>query len=165
MGQISLINIDDKINEELTNNIDTFEAMHDVKFRGNGKMVADIAAITCRMLIDRHCAAEWGGFLIVDNETRFIVGSCAFKGSPTPEGIAEIAYFTFPKFEGKGYGTLMVQELMNIAIQSGKIKKLIAQTSPEISPATKVLEKCGWNNTGEITDPEDGLVWQWEFLL
>ena len=50
---------------------------------------------------------KWDGYFVVDTDTREVVGSCAFKGPPTEAGTVEIAYFTYPGFEGKGYATSM----------------------------------------------------------
>jgi hypothetical protein len=33
---------------------------------------------------------------------------------------------------------------------------------PEINASARVLEKSGFQKTGEIIDPEDGPVWRWE---
>lgn len=45
------------------------------------------------------------------------VGTCGFKSSPD-QGRVEIAYFTFPDFEGRGLATAMAGELLAIAIGS-----------------------------------------------
>ena len=44
----------------------------------------------------------WSGFLSVDREHNTIVGTCCFVAPPDDEGVVEIAYFTFPGFEGRG---------------------------------------------------------------
>jgi RimJ/RimL family protein N-acetyltransferase len=44
------------------------------------------------------------GYLVLENDT--IVGTYAFR-SPPRNGEVEIAYFTFPEFEGRGFATEM----------------------------------------------------------
>ena len=46
------------------------------------------------------------GYFVVDEDTREVVGSCAFKGPPAADGIVEIAYFTYLGSR-RGYATAM----------------------------------------------------------
>lgn len=48
------------------------------------------------------------GYLVLETDT--IVGTCAFR-SPPRSGEVEIAYFTFPEFEGRGFTTEMARHL------------------------------------------------------
>jgi hypothetical protein len=43
---------------------------------------------------------HWDGYFVVDESTRELVGSCAFKTPPTEDGTVEIAYFTYPGSRG-----------------------------------------------------------------
>ena len=103
----------------------------------------------------------WGGYLAVDADTNEVVGSCAFKARPTTGGAVEIAYFTYPPFEGRGYATEMARKLVEVATQAGTVESVIAHTLPEASASTRVLEKAGLALVAEVTDPEDGPVWRW----
>jgi ribosomal-protein-alanine N-acetyltransferase len=55
---------------------------------------------------------RWSGYFVIDEDTREVIGSCAFKSPPTAEGVVEIAYFTYPGFEGRGYATAMATKLI-----------------------------------------------------
>jgi hypothetical protein len=50
------------------------------------------------------------GYLVLETDT--IVGTCAFR-SPPRSGEVEIAYFTLPKFEGRGFATEMARHLID----------------------------------------------------
>ena len=104
----------------------------------------------------------WDGYLVVDTQSREVVGCCAFKGPPTEEGTVEIAYFTFPEFNRQGYATSMAHRLIELATACLQIKRVIAHTLPEASASTRVLEKVDMRFVGEVVDPDDGPVWQWE---
>ena len=104
----------------------------------------------------------WRGYFAVDPTTRELIGSCAFKSSPTPEGSVEIAYFTYPPFEGRGYATEMARALVALALKSGAVRTIVAHTLPEPNASTRVLQKTGMTFVGEVIDPEDGRVWRWE---
>jgi len=103
----------------------------------------------------------WGGYLAVDEETHEVVGSCAFKTPPTTGGTVEIAYFTYPQFEGRGYATEMARKLVELATQAGTVLSIVAHTLPETSASTRVLEKAGLELVAEVSHPEDGPVWRW----
>lgn len=105
---------------------------------------------------------QWGGYFVVDQDTREVIGSCAFKTPPTDDGAVEIAYFTYPAFEGRGYATRMAKKLIELASRSTAIRRVIAHTLPETNASTRVLEKVGMAFVGEVIDSEDGPVWQWQ---
>ena len=105
---------------------------------------------------------HWGGYLVVDAESGELVGSCAFKSPPTRDGVVEIAYFTYPGSEGRGYATEMAKELLRLASRSADVRRVIAHTQPAAEASTRVLQKAGMRFVGEVMDPEDGCVWQWE---
>jgi [ribosomal protein S5]-alanine N-acetyltransferase len=105
---------------------------------------------------------QWGGYFVVDEGTREVVGSCAFKAPPSDDGSVEIAYFTYPGFERRGYATAMATKLVVLAGRSATVRRVIAHTLPETSASTRVLEKVGMTLVGEVMDPHDGRVWRWQ---
>jgi RimJ/RimL family protein N-acetyltransferase len=115
-----------------------------------------------RTIISATPGEPWRGYFAVDVATRELVGSCAFKSSPTPEGNVEIAYFTYPPFEGRGYATAMARALVALALNSGAVRTIVAHTLPETNASTRVLQKTGMTFVGEVIDPDDGRVWRWE---
>jgi ribosomal-protein-alanine N-acetyltransferase len=105
---------------------------------------------------------RWSGYFVIDEDTREVIGSCAFKSPPTAEGVVEIAYFTYPGFEGRGYATAMATKLIALASGSPDVRLVIAHTLPEPSASTRVLQKVGMTHVGEVIDPDDGRVWRWQ---
>ena len=109
----------------------------------------------------------WGGYFAVDEDTQEVVGSCAFKTPPTAEGTVEIAYFTYPPFEGRGYATEMARQLVEMATHAGAVGSVLAHTLPEPSASTRVLEKTGMDSrrgsdrSGRRAESGDGTV-EWE---
>ena len=106
--------------------------------------------------------APWLAYLAADPARGMVVGTCAFKNLPDASRHAEIAYFTFPEFEGKGYATAMASALIALARDAAPDVRVIAHTLPEVNASGSVLGKVGMRRTGEVIDPEDGLVWRWE---
>lgn len=100
----------------------------------------------------------WIGYLAVDGDRP--IGSCAFKSAPV-DGRVEIAYFTFPPFEGRGHATGMAAALLARAREAAPDVTVVARTLPDRNASHRVLEKLGFRRGGLVSDPEDGLVLEW----
>ena len=48
---------------------------------------------------------------------------------------------------------------------SHDLQRVVAHTLPEPSASTTVLTRCGLVRTGELVDPNEGLLWRWELGL
>ena len=101
----------------------------------------------------------WGSYLAYEGESAF--GLCAYKAAPDETGTVEIAYITFPAFEGRGHATAMAAALVGLAFAAGS-PLVIAHTLPQENASNRALLRNGFAFAGETIDPEDGLVWRWE---
>ena len=93
-----------------------------------------------------------------------LLGTCAFKGPPA-QGAVEIAYFTFPEFEGRGVATAMARQLLALAQASGTGVAVTARTLPEENASTRILTRLGFARDGMATDDEVGEVWCWRLAV
>lgn len=100
----------------------------------------------------------WVGYLACEDGV--FLGTCGFKGPPR-DGLVEIAYFTFPEFEGHGIATCMASELVRIAHETDPAVVVTARTLPVEGASTAILRKLGFTCTETVEDPEDGPVWHW----
>ena len=121
------------------------------------EVIAPVVEQTVALLAAKPRAAEWGGFLAVDDAAGQVVGTCGYKDGPAADGSVEVAYCTFPPFEGLGYATAMAAALR---ARAGR-RRVMAHTLPERNASCRVLEKAGFALAGEVTDPDDGQVWRW----
>lgn len=103
--------------------------------------------------------SPWLGYLAVSGEQ--VVGICGFTAPPA-SGKVEIAYFTFPEFEGRGMATSMARELVALARAAESAITVTAQTRPERNASTRILQKLGFALEGCVIHPEDGEVWEWK---
>lgn len=101
----------------------------------------------------------WMGYLVLEEDT--IVGTCAFR-SPPRNGEVEIAYFTFPEFEGRGFATEMARHLIEIAQATVPGIRIFAFTLPEENVSNRILGRLEFNFAGETHDEDDRVVWRWE---
>jgi RimJ/RimL family protein N-acetyltransferase len=115
--------------------------------------------LSSRLLYDLNgFEPPWIGYLAQIDEG--VVGTCAFKAPPRL-GRVEIAYFTFPEFEGRGFAQAMARELLAIAARLPGLV-VVAQTLPEENASNGVLRRLGFTFAGQVEHPEDGPVWEWQ---
>ena len=103
----------------------------------------------------------WIGYLAEDESSANIVGSCGYKGDCS-NGIVEIAYFSFPGYEGRGFATEMARRLADLAWRHSEVHIVRAHTLPEENASVRLLRRLGFAWLGTFDDPEDGLVWRWD---
>ena len=102
----------------------------------------------------------WIGYVAV--EDGLCVGTCAFTGPPANDEV-EVAYFTFPGYEGRGVASRMAAALVDQtqAAVAEKGLTFTAHTLPQESASTRILRRLGFTLLGDIVHPEDGTVWKW----
>jgi len=88
------------------------------------------------------------------------VGTAAFKGAPVNNKV-EIAYGTFENYRNKGIGTQICGKLVEIALKFEPGLIITARTLPEFNHSTRILERNNFILKGSISDPDDGVVWEW----
>ena len=160
---IALLLIDQDLASDVQVGREAFEQKHGVRIMTDLRVVREVVRQTLAMLAVHPRDTVWGGYLAVDPGTETVIGTCGFRTGPTDDGVIEIAYYTFPEYEGQGFATAMAARLKALAQQSPSVRRIIAHTLPERNPSTRILEKIGMRLIGEVDDPEDGIVWRWEY--
>ena len=125
--------------------------------------LSELASHVCQSTCSLYSAvgtfiSPWTGYLALFE--RNIFGTCAFK-SPPHDGKVEIAYFTFPGFEGRGFATAMARNLISIARKAQPGIVITAQTLPKPNASNAILKKLGFKLVGTAMDQEVGMVWEW----
>ena len=128
-------------------------------------MRAHAAAAQADLYEQTNAQAPWVGYLAYDVDANEIVGICTFKDMPE-DGMVEIAFYTFPDYEGEGWGTAMAAALIDIAWKTGEVDTIFAHTDAEENeddenPSVHIVKKLGFTFVGPMDYPE-GIVWQWE---
>jgi [ribosomal protein S5]-alanine N-acetyltransferase len=121
--------------------------------------VTEILPATATMYGATGFVPPWIGYVAVSGGEA--VGTCAFKTAPA-NGRIEIAYFTFPGFEGRGIATAMAQALISLARAEQPGLTVAAQTLPGRNASNRILERLGFRRAGTAIDAEAGEVWEWQ---
>jgi [ribosomal protein S5]-alanine N-acetyltransferase len=103
----------------------------------------------------------WIGYYAEKNGQ--LVGTCAVFRRIPAEGVAEIAYGTFPQFQNQGIASEMCQQLLTLTLETDPSLIIIAHTLPEENYSTRILRKNGFELLGAIWDEEDGEIWKWVY--
>lgn len=102
--------------------------------------------------------APWVSYVAVSDGVA--VGGGAFVGAPR-DGVVEIAYFTLPEFERRGFAHATASQLCQIARAALPGVVLSAFTLPELNPSSRILAKLGFVCVGIAHDDDAGEVWEW----
>lgn len=133
----------------------------------NHAEVAEIAAEMATATLDLYektgAVEPWISYFALRESDNALLGTCAFKSAPV-QGLVEIAYFTFPGYEGQGVASVMARELLKIAFDDYGVKAVLAHTLPEENASTAILQKRGFTLVEAVDDPDDGTIWQWALL-
>lgn len=137
-------------------------ARHAVRLESEAEVIRGVAEQTVALLRRTGAALPWSGYLAVDRARGIIVGTCGYTAPPDADGMVEIAYFTFPSHESRGYASSMAQGLVDRATAAPEVHRIRAHTLPEKNASTRILERLGFVRSGDAVDPDAGPVWRWE---
>jgi [ribosomal protein S5]-alanine N-acetyltransferase len=105
--------------------------------------------------------APWIGYLAEDEGAGDIVGSCGYKDR-CRDGMVEIAYFSFPGYERRGFASEMARRLTHLALGQPDVQIVRAHTLAEENASVRILRRLQFAHLGTVEDPDDGPVWRWE---
>jgi len=159
MGVLEFLPATRKVLRLLASEPEEFAAEYGVHLHEVAQTVAQ-QSLDFMRTFPHETSPEWFGHFAIEGETQQLVGVCSLKGPPV-EGAVEIAYFTFPGFEGRGIATAMARFALERARALPGVTLVMAHTAAEHNASTRILEKIGMRLVGE--EQEDGVpVWRWE---
>jgi ribosomal-protein-alanine N-acetyltransferase len=113
-------------------------------------------AIALNYIEQNPDAAGWGFWYFILRQGpagRIAIGNGGFKGKPDPDGAVEIGYSIMEGYQRRGYGTEIVRGMIGWAFEHPEIERVIAETLPELTGSIRVLEKNGFTNIGQGSEP------------
>jgi RimJ/RimL family protein N-acetyltransferase len=160
---VVLVPVDAALDATLASGAAAFESTYAARIEADLEHARELVRQNVEWMSLNPRSEPWGAYLAVasSGDGRDVVGVCAFVKAPDAGGEVEIAYGTFPRFEGRGFGSATAVALVAIASARAEIRRVIAHTAPERSASTRILEKAGLRFDGEATDKDIGLCWRW----
>ena len=97
----------------------------------------------------------WMYFILLprDGGERTLIGSAGYKGPPAEDGTVEVGYGIVSDHQRRGYASETVRWLVKHAFDLAQVRRVIAETYPQLTPSIGVLRKCGFELTGEGSEP------------
>jgi RimJ/RimL family protein N-acetyltransferase len=81
------------------------------------------------------------------------IGLAGFKGEPAADGSVEIGYSLLEEFQGRGYATEAVRGLVEWAFACPDVRRVIAETLPDLTPSIRVLEENHFEQVSGAAEP------------
>lgn len=127
--------------------------------------IHDVQVFRPHYLNQKHNPAyeTWGVYLMVHRADALLIGTCGFKGPPTPDGRLEIGYGVRPGHRNQGLTSEAVRVLLAHAFADERVEALTARTLPEASASVSILKKMGFvqRNNADLPPP---YTWLWELV-
>ena len=106
-------------------------------------------------LIEMPGDREWWMYFVVlpAADERILIGTAGYKGPPAEDGTVEVGYGIVTDHRRQGYASEATRELVARAFRLPEVRRVIAETLPELTPSIGVLQKCGFQLIGEGSEP------------
>jgi RimJ/RimL family protein N-acetyltransferase len=108
-----------------------------------------------RLTVDGADPSWWMYFVVLPDggATRALIGTAGYKGPPSADGTVEVGYGIVSEHQRRGYASEATRGLIGRAFAFPDVRRVIAETLPELTPSIGVLRKCGFRFIGEGSEP------------
>ena len=105
---------------------------------------------------------RWWARLLVERDTRRVVGSSGFVGPPDRDGVVVTGYAVYPEDQRRGYASEAVTALVAWALAQPAVQRVRATIHPTNHPSRRVAEQAGLKPVGMTHDAKEGDREVWE---
>jgi RimJ/RimL family protein N-acetyltransferase len=106
-----------------------------------------------RKLEDGEGMLSWYWLLHSEPGLPTVVGSGGLLGDPRLLDATEIGYSVLPQYQNAGFATEAVAAIVRWSFQSKCLTRILAHTFPDLRGSIRVLEKNGFEFSGEGEEP------------
>jgi len=82
-----------------------------------------------------------------------LIGTAGYKGPVAADGSVEVGYGIVCDHQRRGYASEAVRGLLEQAFAVPEVRRVIAETLPELTPSIGVLRKCGFRPAEGGSEP------------
>jgi RimJ/RimL family protein N-acetyltransferase len=111
------------------------------------------------LLIQNNGTKGFDSWIMVEKDSREIVGGIGFLGNPDANGIVEIGFATNESHRRKGYCLEAARTLIEWALSHNEVQSVTAKCEPDNTGSKKVLLKLGFRLNRQ---DEELLHWSYE---
>lgn len=97
----------------------------------------------------------WMHFIVLERADAgpILIGSAGYKGPVDVDGTIEVGYGIVADHQRRGYASEAVRGLLTQAFAVPAVKRVIAETLPELVASIGVLRRCGFRPAGGGSEP------------
>ena len=100
----------------------------------------------------------WWVWLVTRKDDGLAVGVCGLSGLPDEEGVADLGYAVYPRWEGRGYATESSNRLVSWVLEQSGARCVRATVPLWNTASVAVARKLGMTETARGQHPEVGDV-------
>ncbi|MDN7243906.1 GNAT family N-acetyltransferase [Planococcus shenhongbingii] len=108
-------------------------------------------------LEDDPTLLTWGSWVVIRKSDDLIIGDAGFKGKSNSKKEVEVGYGLLEQYWNMGYATEAVEALIQWALKTTAVDKVVAETEVDNIGSIRVLEKVKMKKTKET----DSMIY-WE---
>jgi ribosomal-protein-alanine N-acetyltransferase len=131
--------------DALSDDVEEIERLLDVRLPNEwpDPELADFLPHYANQLRQDPKALGYGVWLVIERESRTIVGSSGFQGRPNADGDVEIGYGVHADFRNRGYATEAARALVEWAFEQPGVKTVMAHCDQDNIASHRVVAKAG----------------------
>ena len=92
---------------------------------------------------------RFGVWVMIERESRSVVGDIGFMGPPDKDGSVEVGYSEIPGRRRDGYATEAARAILAWALDQPDVKAVVAGCDRDNAASVRTLERIGFRRTGE----------------
>ncbi len=108
------------------------------------------------LLKNNNLHKSFGSFKVIDAASSQVIGFAKLEITGEKRDEAELGYMLLPEFWGRGYGSEIAENLLEVAKTDPQLKRVWANTDQNNVASRKILLKNGF--TSELIGVLDGLA-------
>lgn len=125
---------------------------------------AVLLPLLAEALRDEPERAAWRR-LVIERETRRLIGDLGATDPPTPLGVFELGYGIIPEARGRGFATEAARGFVDWAARQPGVRVALAETRADHVTSQAVLRRVGFEQAGRGVDPVEGPTVRWRLRL
>ena len=105
-------------------------------------------------MLENPANEGWTFYYVILNEpTPTLIGLAGYKGRPGDDGTVEIGYGILAAYQRRGYASEAAAELVANAFRCPAVRRVIAETLPDLAASKGVLRRNGFSFVGDGSEP------------
>ena len=126
--------------------------------------IENITSILHNNILPQYTLYGMGRWAVHIKSNNEFIGWCGLKYIKETNEV-DLGYRFKENYWGKGYGFEAAKATLDYGFNNRHLKKIMATALPENIASWKIMEKCGMEFMGEITDKDNWLVKKYELSM